>query len=190
MPQRHFGRHIFQLRRGRLAERPAGTGQNQTTHRGGIASIEALENRIVFAIHRQHAHASPAGRLHHHLAGHDEDFLARHGDVLARLDRRQRGTQPAGSDNRDQNQIRFGHCRQLHQPLDALRSAGESCPRFGKFPRGLRQFLGVRVRRHSHDPHPRGNILCHFARAPADRAGGSEDHDISHPHPTPSTKRM
>ncbi len=42
---------------------------------------------------------------HHDLSRHDQDFLARDGEILARLDRRQRRPQAACPDDRDQHHV-------------------------------------------------------------------------------------
>ena len=78
---------------GRKAEkRTARRGQNDALERGAAASFEALENRVVLAIDRQQAYAALAHRGRHHLARDDQHFLVGERDILAGLDRRERGT--------------------------------------------------------------------------------------------------
>ena len=60
----------------------------------GVAAFEALEDGVVLAVHGQDAHAfTRRRRAHDGFARHDEDFLARHREVVARLNRRQRRSQ-------------------------------------------------------------------------------------------------
>ena len=60
----------------------------------------------MLAVHGQHAHAVFARFVHDNLAGHDENFLRRNGNILARANRRERGLQSCRADNRDQNNVR------------------------------------------------------------------------------------
>ena len=79
----------------------------------------------MLAIHRQHAYPLPAGRVHDDLAGHDQDFLARDGDIFSGFDGGQRGAQASGSNNRHEHQIGLGHGCQFHKAIDAIRPGGE-----------------------------------------------------------------
>ena len=54
-----------------------------------LAAMQALVNRIVLAVHRQHGHTLAAGGVHDDATGHDEYFLVRQRNGLARLDGRQ-----------------------------------------------------------------------------------------------------
>ena len=102
-----------------LAERPAGRGENEPPHRLRRAALEALKNRRVLAVHRQHADAVFAGLSHHDFTGHHENFLRRHGDVLAGADRGQGRLQPGGADDGDQHDVGAWQRGQLDQSLVA-----------------------------------------------------------------------
>ena len=140
----------------------------------------------MFAVHRQHRHALAARGGHHGFAGHDEDFLAGHGDVFPRLDRRQRGPQSAGADDGDEDEIGLGQRGEFDEALDTVRAARDGEFGVGKFlGRGV-EFVGVGMGGHPDDFHPLGDVACDFPRALADGTGGPEDDDAAFPHGTES----
>jgi len=65
---------------------PRDAVKDDATDGRGIAVFQALENGVVFAIDRKNAATVAGGGFHDDLAGHDEDFLAGHGDVFAGLE--------------------------------------------------------------------------------------------------------
>ena len=180
MAQGHFGSDLWQLGRRCFAEWPSRAGENETPHAFNIAALEALKNRAVLAIHRQHAHTLPAGRVHHNLAGHDQDFLARNRDVFSGFDGGKRGVEASGSYNRNEHQISLGHRREFHEAIDAIRPVGNGRPCLGKLAGGSGKPFRIGMRGHPDDSHPVGDITRDLEGALADGAGDSKNNDISH----------
>ena len=79
------------------------------------------------------------GLARHFLAGHDEDFLAGHGDVLARTNGRQRRRESCRADDGDEDHVRLRHGRELDQPLGPAVACGAggkfAAQRFSEFRR-------------------------------------------------------
>ncbi len=147
---------------------------------------------------------------HHDLSRHDQDFLARHGEILARLDRRQRRPQAACPDDRDEHHVGV---RQARNSLEAGRAGKNNrlivergaqllelrfihqAKRLRPDEVGLRRQLPrVAFGREPHDLHPLRNVARHLQRALADRAGRAQ-HDDSFPfhlvtHPTVRTSHQ
>ena len=98
-----FQRDVFQIFPVPGAEGAAGCRQNQAGDgfRAAVAAVQALENGVVLAVHRKHLHTGPAGFLHDDLPGHDQDFLAGDGEVLACFNGGQSGFEPGGSHDGD-----------------------------------------------------------------------------------------
>ena len=71
-----------------------------------VATFEALENSVVLAVHRKNAPTVVSRGGHNHLAGHDENLFAGQGNVLPRLERRERGTQSARAHDGHQHHVR------------------------------------------------------------------------------------
>ena len=144
----------------------------------------------MLAVNRQDIHPVLPRSPHDDLACHDEDFLAGHGDVLARLDRRQSRLQTSGSHDGYQDQIGFRQGRQLDKPLDPIRARRECGFSTRKIFCQIRKGLGVVVSREPHNLHPLGNILGDLEGAGANRARGTQYNNAPHLHPIPSTNRM
>ena len=66
-------------------------------------------------VDRQHLHALAPRRGHHGFARHHEDLLRGHGDVLARLDRREGGFEAGDSDDGDENEVGLGQGREFDE---------------------------------------------------------------------------
>ena len=98
-----FQRNVFQVFPVPGAEGSAGGRQNQAGDgfRAAVVAVQALENGVVFAVHRKHLHTGPAGFFHDDLPGHDQNFLAGDGQVLACFNSGQRGLETGGSHDGD-----------------------------------------------------------------------------------------
>ena len=83
----------------------------------GCAAVQALVDRVVLAVDRQHRDAAPPRRRHHHRARHDEDFLVGERDRLARLDRREDGVERGRAGRGEQHDVGVGMRRDLDQAL-------------------------------------------------------------------------
>ena len=97
---------------------PEAVSQSLRTELGWLA-VQALENRRVLAIHRQHAHAVLARLAHDDFAGHDQDLLGCHRDVFAGANGRQRRMQSRSAHDRDQDDVSRGQRGQLQQSFGA-----------------------------------------------------------------------
>ena len=115
MLERVLGRHASQRRQRELAKRPAGGRQDNAAHRRGRVTLQALEDRVVFAVDRQQPDAVGARLRHDELAGHHQDLLRGEGEILARGQRRQRGSQPDGADHGHEHQVGLRQLRQIDQ---------------------------------------------------------------------------
>ena len=80
-------------------------------------AVEALEDRVVLAVHRQQCHTLAFCGRGDDLTRHDEDLLGSDGQVLARLDGGQRGMQSGGADDGDEHDVRLREGGQVHQAL-------------------------------------------------------------------------
>jgi len=89
----------------------------------------------MLAVHRENFYAVFFCFRHDNFTGHDENFLGRDGDVLARANRRQRGLQSRRADNGDQNDVRFRHCREFQQAFVAGKNFCGSSERSLQFAR-------------------------------------------------------
>ena len=90
----------------------------------------------MFAVHGQHAHAVFARFAHHDFAGHDQDFLGGHGNVLARANGRQRRLQARRADDGDEHDVRRRQRGQFEQTLVAANNLAAGAER-------VLQFLGL-----------------------------------------------
>ena len=114
--RRLFDRDASEVFERRLPERSTRGGQDQASHRVGRATVEALENCRMFAVDRQHVHAVFSCLGHDDFAGHDEDFLGGHGDVLPSPNRSECRLQSGSADDGDQHNVRAWQCGQQSNP--------------------------------------------------------------------------
>ncbi|MNV50943.1 hypothetical protein D3C71_1429740 [compost metagenome] len=119
-----LGRDLVQLFQWRLAERAAGSGQQNPPHAhllqpARIIAGQALEDRIVFAVDGQQDRAAAPHRLDEQGAGHHQRLLVGQQDLLARLDRRQRRLEPGRPDDSRHHRIHLGMGSHLAQALFA-----------------------------------------------------------------------
>ncbi len=111
-------RRLRHLRRGPGAERAARCGQDEPRQLAVVPG-DTLQHRAVLGVHRhQLAPALPRG-LGHQLAGHDQRFLVRERDPLARAERRERGVEPGGAHDGVEHDVDVGMRGRLEQHLDA-----------------------------------------------------------------------
>ena len=145
----------------------------------------------MLAIDRKHLDVFLSRGTHHDLSRHHENFLARHRQILPRLNRRQRGPQPTRSDDCHQHHFGIVETRDLNQSPFArenLRFVFEQAAQFADLrfihqtdrfrPNGIRlrrQFSRVAVRGETDDLHPLRDIVGHFQRAFTDRSGRAEN---------------
>ena len=189
----------FEFARRRFAERPAGCGQDmsradtssESSDSDLNAAVQALKDRVVLAIDRQDLHTSLSRCVHHDLASHDQDLFARDRQIFSRLDRRQRRSKSASSDDGHQHHLGIVERRDLDQPSSPEKICGlySSASRSSLDLRFVhqtnrfrpdcirlrRQFFRVAVCRETDDFHPLRNIVRHFQRAFADRSGRAEN---------------
>src|SRR5436305_10875385 len=83
--------------------------------RDACATLKTLKNGVMLAVDGQDVQPLLSRRSHHNLSGHDEDFLARDGQVFACPDRAQGRTQTACADDCDKDHLRFGKSGDLTQ---------------------------------------------------------------------------
>jgi hypothetical protein len=102
-----------------VAERAAAGREQNPPYVGRAVTLQALKNRVVFAVDRSDADAGGFGRRRDEFAGQDQDLLARERHLLARGQRGQGGLEPDGADHGDQDNVRLGQCRQVAEPADA-----------------------------------------------------------------------
>jgi hypothetical protein len=67
--------------------------------------VQALVNRVVLAVDRQHRDPLAFCRGHHHGAGHDQDLLVGQRDGLAGGDRRENRVERRGARRRKQHDV-------------------------------------------------------------------------------------
>ncbi len=163
--------------------------------------MKTLMDGVVLAVDWQHGHPAPPRRVHHHRAGHDEDFLVGERDRLAGLDRREYRIEPRRSGRRAQHDVDVGvrgHRDQavtagvgnrrlrLRLPAQLAADLGQRLAGRHRHRRGsiARHLLGetrdVAAGREGHDLEPVGMGVHDGERALADRAGRSEDGDALH----------
>ena len=180
---------------GRVAE-SAARGREHETRDVGLGFVaQELVDRIVLAVDRQQARAGDAGGFRDELAGEHEEFLAREGDILLRLERRERRRQAGGTDDGRDDHRDFGEAGDFGQAGGSFQDSGaggEGSRRTG-FGRGGRigeghygdaEFLGradefapTRMGGQSGDAQA-GRVGPDDAQGGrADGAGGSEDGD-------------
>ena len=174
-----------------LRNGPPDASQDQTPHMPRWFPGQALENRVVLAVHRQDGHVVPLSLARDFLAGHHQNFLAGHRQCLPRLDRLQRRGQAGRADDGNQDEIGPLHRRQLDQAFGTAITLG---PR-GKLVANFIQ-RGCLVQRHRlrlefgrlgqqrrrrfprgqpHDLHPLGQVARDLERAFTDRSGAAEN---------------
>ena len=189
-------------------ERSAGCGENKAPHLHRVASFQALENRVVLAVHRENPAAKVTRGRHDQLTGDHEHFLAGQRDVFAGLERGEGRTQPPRAHDGDQHHVRAFPGGQLLQPAGAgengHRLVIELRPQFqlrGRVrhrqsvgPQGVRlhrEPIDIAEPRHPDHAHPPGQLTGHPACALPDRAGRAENHDVAATHEgNPRTRRM
>ena len=150
------------------------------------AAVQTLVNGIVLAVHRQHRHAAAAGRIHDDRAGHDQHFLVRERDGLARIDGAQHRVEARRPRRCEQDDVGVGMRGGRDQSVgSARRRARLVGAGLGERPLGLlqrrhrrhRDRLGLEAadlldearhvlpRRERHDPEPFRMGVDHDARA-------------------------
>ena len=87
MLQSGFRGHPCQIRRSPATERSTGGCQDNALQFRRRPRVQALVDRVVLAVHRQHLDTASPRRLHHDPARHHEDFLVGERDRLAVFDR-------------------------------------------------------------------------------------------------------
>ena len=108
MFQRLLGSDRRRTRRWRFAKRSAGRGQRSTgVERRRERSRPSRHWKIALCSLSTGRTRTPflRRRAHHRFTGHDQDFFARDRQIFARFDRRQRRSQSARSDDRDQHHV-------------------------------------------------------------------------------------
>ena len=166
-----------------------------------LAAVQALVNRVVLAVDRQHGDAAPARAIHDDRAGHHEDLLVGERDGLAAVDGGEDGVERGGPRRGEEHDIGVRVRRDGNQPLRPARhrrrqrcsQAPQAGLHLGK-PAGrghgdrvgrvLRDLLDeprhVLSRRERHDLQAIGMRRHDGERALADGAGRSEDGDTLH----------
>src|SRR5262245_50580446 len=130
---------------------------------------------------------------HYDLARHDQNFLARHCEILARLDRSERRAQTAGPDDCYQYHVRICQAGDLEQtrfagknprlviecsPKNVNLALINQANRFRPdFIRSGGQLLCVAFRREPYDFHPLRNVPRNFQRALTDGASCAKNND-------------
>jgi hypothetical protein len=143
----------------------------------------------VLTIDRENLHALAPGRGHHRLAGHDENLLARHGEILPGLDRRERRSQAARADDGDKHEIGLGEGREFDQPASPsgpLDTASFAC---GNSRPASRNASALECADMPTISIRSGRSRATFPRTLPNRARGSEDDDAAFFHETPITNR-
>ena len=102
-----------------LAEGAAAGGEEDALNAAVAMAFQTLEDGVVLAVHGQDVHAFAFGGLSDSLAGHDEDFLAGHGQVHAALDGGQGRSQARSAHDGHQHHVGIGFIDEIHQPLRA-----------------------------------------------------------------------
>ncbi len=95
--RRRDGAHIL-ITQG--AERPAARGQDDAGDIAQAAAGQALENRIMLAVHRQQRRARSGRRLHHQRAGRHQRLLVGQRHRAASLQRSDGGLEARAADDR------------------------------------------------------------------------------------------
>ena len=158
-----------------------------------LPAFQALKNGVVLRVDRQNVYALVARFAHYDLARHDQNFLARHGEILARFNRRQRGPQTARADDCHQHHVRICQAGDLDQTRFAGKNSRLVIECFPKnidlslinqanrfrpyFIRSGGQLLCIAFRREPDDLHPLRNIPRHFQRALTDGPSRAQNND-------------
>ena len=120
------GRHLRELFQRPVAKRPARSGEHEAAHVGGAVAFEALEDRVVLAVHRQQPAAAGPGRRHHQLAGKHQDFLRGEGDGLFRRDGGEGRLECRGANDGHEDDIGLGQGGEFAQAASAAIESGAS----------------------------------------------------------------
>ncbi len=116
MRQRVGDGHVGERLRRAAAEGPARGGDHEAGDGALGGARQALGERGVLAVDREHPPPAGAQPVHHERAARDQALLVRERQVGARGERRQRGAQARGADDRVQDDV----CAALpDQPFDA-----------------------------------------------------------------------
>ena len=181
---------------GRIAEGSARGGEPQVAHRRGGLAVQALEDGRMLAVHRQDLNPVGLGLAHDRLAGHHQDFLGGHGDVLAGPDGGQGGFQTGRAHDGNENNVRLRQRSQSDQGFrprehfggvaqrrpDSLRLAGvmdrgQSRP----MPAALfDEQVGIATGGQPHQLEAVGLVFHHFQGAGANRTGAAKQDDALH----------
>ena len=103
--KRLFARHAAHFLELFPEERAARRGEQDFRDGVAVRRLHALENGRVLGVHRQDAHAFFPRRLHDDAARADERFLVRKGDVLSRVNGRERRQQADHAHNGGHNDV-------------------------------------------------------------------------------------
>ena len=131
---RDFGAHIpvrvlervglrlgAQLLGGHAEKRAAGGRQQDLLQRfGAVLILQALENSAVLAVHGQQVDAVLFDSIGHKMAARDKAFFVGQRQIVAALNRSQRGVEARNADNGVQHRARAVHTGQRAQSLRAL----------------------------------------------------------------------
>ena len=178
---------------GPLPERAAGSGQPQVFHLPRRTPGEALENRGVFAVHRNDLPAGAGGQLApDQFARHHHHLLAGQRDPLPGPQRGDHRLQPAGADDRAEHGVGFGGGDQVEHrgvPGSGGKTGGEGAfqliqpfRRGGHGETGTEQgglpgqFSGIVARDQPDHPEMSGQCFEHPGGALADGTGRAEYH--------------
>ena len=98
-------------------ERAARRGQHQRLERLRGSALQALLQRRVLAVDRQQQTAAAAHGGGHQLAARHQALLVGEGQVAAGVERRHRGLEPGGADDRVQHDVGSERAHQLHHAV-------------------------------------------------------------------------
>jgi len=160
--------HARQLLCRESTKRTTAGREDQPPHVLARMTFKTLVNRVVLAIDWQHLDAVFSGRRHYRLARHNENLLGSHGQVFARLDRRESRPQTRSTDDRNENHVSIWHGREFNEAFDSVGAARHHQLCIWELPACVPQGGLIRMRAHSNDLHPVRNVAGHLSRARAD----------------------
>ena len=133
--ERPFGCDVLQFLFRQGPEGSAGGREDQAADIFFPMAFQRLENRTMFAVDREDAHAMFARFLLHQLPRHDHRFFIGQGDLLAAPDGRQRGHEAGAADDRGDDQFGFWRRGDLTQALRSIQDfngqSGATLPESG-----------------------------------------------------------
>ena len=110
MTQRFRNGHLLNTIRVPRSEGPAGSGQDQPTDRFRCFAKDALPERTVLTIDREHLASKPMHGIDNEGAGNDQALLVCKRNISTSSQRRERCRQRATTTRRDKNNIDVGEC--------------------------------------------------------------------------------